>query len=227
MHGIREFRSKSDLLRQAVEGRNVLHLGAVGETLASPAERAAAAPHSVHAFLTSVSTACIGVDINKEAVDAIVEAGIFDNIIAADATTLDRGDIDFPTIDVIVASDVIEHLTNPGELLRAAGRLADQTTQLVVTTPNAASLPQFVRYVSGRVIEGDDHKVSFNVYSLGNLLRVCGWEPDSFSTCYQRLAPGRLGPAFGVAERALRRIPSLGGTLFAVARRREAPEDSL
>jgi hypothetical protein len=218
MHDIERFTSKAALLREVAGGKTVLHLGAVGETLGSRQERAIAAPHSVHAFLTSIASRCVGVDVNRDAVEEIASAGIFDNIVVADATTIDRSDIDLPSIDVIVASDVVEHLNNPGELLVAAKGVAQTHTQLVVTTPNTASLPQFLRYISGRVIEGDDHKVSFNVYSLRNLLRASGWEPAWFATCYQRQAPHRLGRAFPLAEATLRRIPSLGGTLFALSR---------
>jgi 2-polyprenyl-3-methyl-5-hydroxy-6-metoxy-1,4-benzoquinol methylase len=176
----------------------------------------------VNAFLTERARACIGVDVNREAVDAIAAAGIFDNLIAADATELDRSAIPLSTIDVIVASDVIEHLENPGALLRAASRLADPHTQLVITTPNASSLPQFLRYVAGRVVEGDDHKVSFNVYSLHNLLESTSWQVERIATCYQRTARTRLGRLFPVAEAALRRVPSLGGTLFVLARQAPA-----
>jgi SAM-dependent methyltransferase len=217
MHDIRRYASKAALLTEVSAGRTVLHLGAVGETCASPDARAAAAPHSVHALLTSVARACVGVDIDRDAVEVITAAGIFDNIVAADATSIDRSDIPLPSIDVIVASDVIEHLANPGDLLTAARRLAEPHTGLVVTTPNAASLPQFLRYVSGRSIEGDDHKVSFNVYSLTNLLSSAGWAIDWIATCYQRDAPARLGKAFTLAQAALRRAPSLGGTLFVFA----------
>jgi SAM-dependent methyltransferase len=224
VHDIHRFASKADLLREVARGKTVLHLGAVGETLASPSERAAASPHSVHAQLTAIASRCIGVDINQEAVDAIRSAGIFDNIVVADATTMDRSDIDLPSIDVIVASDVIEHLPNPGILLEAARRVADSHTKIVVTTPNAASLPQFLRYVSGRVIEGDDHKVSFNVYSLKNLLRTAGWEPDWMATCYQRQAAARLGKSFGLTKAALARVPSLGGTLFVISRKATFPQ---
>ena len=65
VHDIHRFASKAELLREVARGKTVLHLGAVGETLASPSSRAAAAPQSVHAQLTAIASRCIGVDINK------------------------------------------------------------------------------------------------------------------------------------------------------------------
>jgi len=227
VHGIARFDAKARLLAEVARDRNVLHLGAVGETLASPEERAAAAPTSVHALLTSVARACVGVDIDSAAVRAIVAAGVFDNLIAADATTIERSSIALPAIDVIVASDVIEHLANPGRLLGAARRLADPHTRLVVTTPNASAVTQFARYVLGRAVEGDDHKVSFNVYSLRHLLASQGWEVERVATCHQSKASGRVGRLFPIAAAALRRAPSLGGTLFALCRPVERPSAPL
>ena len=104
-------------------------------------------------------------------------------------------------------------------MLDAARGLSDPTTQLVLTTPNCLGLPAFLRYVLGRALEGPDHKVSFNVYSLGNLLSQHGWRVESLKTCYQAAAPklhSRLTMSIGRA--VLSRWPSLGGTLFVVAR---------
>jgi hypothetical protein len=81
-HGIARYASKHALIKELAIGRQILHLGAVGET-GSPVETVLdRAPRSFHAFLTAVAERCVGVDTNREAVDALTQAGIFDTLFA-------------------------------------------------------------------------------------------------------------------------------------------------
>src|SRR4051812_48879882 len=98
---VRGFDSKLRLAERYAHGRNVLHLGAVGETCQDTELRVQRAHKSVHAFLTGVSARCIGVDNDEPSVRLLTERGIFDNLVCADATSLSRAQIDLPVIDVI------------------------------------------------------------------------------------------------------------------------------
>jgi 2-polyprenyl-3-methyl-5-hydroxy-6-metoxy-1,4-benzoquinol methylase len=177
----------------------------------------------VHAVLTRTAAKCIGVDIDAEGVKGLTDAGIFDNLVLADVLTLDRAELPLPHVDFIVAGDIIEHLSSPGSLLDSAARLSDPGTQLVLTTPNALGLPMFIRYLRGEIVEGPDHKVSFNVYTLRNLLGCHGWEIRRLATCHQAKATQlHSGVGMTVGKAVLSRWPSLGGTLFVVAQRDRA-----
>ncbi len=168
---------------------------------------------------------CVGIDTNREAVEALTRAGIFDNLMFADATTLERDEIPLDRLDVIVAGDIVEHLSSPGEFLDNAARLADPGTLFALTTPNALGLPSFIRYLTGGVVDGGDHVLSFNRYSLDNLLRRHGWIPERWATCYQIQAAERYGSiTFRLGTWAFRRWPALGGTLLVVSRRGPLPE---
>ena len=219
-HGITRYGAKIELLEQLATGRQVLHLGAVGETGSSIDQVLDRSPRSFHASLSQVADRCVGIDTNREAVEALTQAGIFDNLMFADATTLERDEIPLDRLDVIVAGDIVEHLSNPGELLGNAARLADPGTLFALTTPNALGLPSFLRYLRGGVVDGGDHVLSFNRYSLENLLRRHGWIPERWATCHQIRAAERHGSTmFRLGAWAFRRWPALGGTLLVVARR--------
>jgi hypothetical protein len=217
-HGFTGFGPKLELLEALVRDSSVLHLGAVGETCQPVAAKVAAATHSTHARLTRVATGCVGVDIDRAGVEALTERGMFDNLLWGDVLKLRRDDIPLSRIDFVVAGDILEHVSAPGELLDAVRGLSDPTTRLVLTMPNCLGLPAFLRYLRGRALEGPDHKVSFNVYSLGNLLSHHGWCVESLKTCYQAAA-SRLNSriVMSAGKLALARWPSLGGTLFVVA----------
>lgn len=162
---------------------------------------------------------CVGIELNAEAVKAIAEAGIFDNAIVADATTVGRDEIGLARIDLIVAGDIIEHLPNPGALLTNAARLSDPGTKLALTTPNCVGLGAFGRYLSGKPLEGDAHVVSFNRYSLANLLASHGWKVDWWAACHQIDAQADHRLTFGFGSWLFRRLPHLGGTLLVLAHR--------
>lgn len=213
----RAYGSKEELLRTFCAGKRVLHLGAVGGVGESLQEKVAHGTDSVHAFLSDLSD-CVGIDTDEEAIGALAEAGVFTNIVVADVTTVAREDIPLQAIDVIVAGDIIEHLSSPGAMLDNLRRLADAHTQLIVTTPNALGLPAYVRYVLGKPIEGSDHVVSFNVYTLRNLLTRHQWEPVTVSSCYQLRASAMTGAVlFRLGKWFFTTQPRFGGTLFVVA----------
>ncbi len=219
-HGIARYAAKLELIEELAAGRQVLHVGAVGETGSPLDEVLARSPRSFHASLTRVADRCVGIDTNREAVAALTRAGIFDNLIAADATALDRDEIPLERIELIVAGDVVEHVSDPGSLLENAARLADPETLFVLTTPNALGLPAFLRYLRGGVVDGGDHVLSFNRYSLGNLLERHGWTPEQWATCHQMQAVERFGSVeFRLGAWAFRHWPALGGTLLVVSRR--------
>jgi hypothetical protein len=156
-------------------------------------------------------------DTNAAAVAALLERKVFDNIVVGDALSLERSAIPLDHIDVIFAGDIIEHVGEPGRLLRAVNRSADPASTLIVTTPNAFGLPNFVRYCLGLPFEGTDHVCSFNVATLAQLLQRSGWQPHEVWTCYQDAATAHAG--FGLARSLLRLFPGVGGTLLMIAKR--------
>jgi hypothetical protein len=106
-HGIARYEAKLALLEGMSIGRQVLHLGAVGETGSSVETVLDHSPRSYHAALTRVATRCIGIDTNREAVETMARADLFDNRVIADATTLNGNEIPLDRIDVNVAGDIV------------------------------------------------------------------------------------------------------------------------
>jgi hypothetical protein len=214
------YAAKNDLIGRFATGKSVLHLGAVGETCEDTRTRADRARHSLHAYLTSIASDCVGVDHDAPSVSLLAREGVFNNILCADVTRLIRRDIPLSRIDLIVAGDTIEHLAEPGMLLEVAAALSDANTQLVITTPNAYGLNAFLKNARGGVLEGDDHVCSFNAFTLSNLIERCGYRIDEMWSCYQPKAVElNSGAAMALGTRLFRRVPRLAGTLLAVCTR--------
>ena len=206
---------KDDAILELARGHSVLHLGCVGFTDLGPEERIRLAPQSLHWKLSQASET-IGVDYSKPVIEEYRRLGIFDNVIWGNVQKLE----DLPlnsTFDVVVAADIIEHLSSPGAMLDGIKRFCTSASRVVITTPHAFGLLNYLRFLAGRFEEGHEHVMTFNVANIDNLLKRHGYEIDSLDTCYQSAAT-RKGWLFHLGKLLFRAFPSLGGTLFVVAR---------
>ncbi len=129
-------------------GKKVVHLGAaqgndandlkVFETTIDPQT-------FLHARITQVATHCVGIDYNKAFVNHLNTNLGISNIL--------YGDIEDPQSlacidivpDVVVMGEIIEHISNPGlALSNIRATLMSDTTQLLVTMPNALDASNFL-----------------------------------------------------------------------------------
>lgn len=213
---------KERALVEMAAGRKVLHLGCVG--FADPALRAAAvaspeaaretARHSLHARLCEVADVW-GVDACEAGVAALQGIDGLGHLLAGDVEELDRLPLD-ETFDLIVAGDILEHVSNPGRMLDGLKRFCRPDTRLVLTTPHAYGLPNYLRFLAGRLDEGPEHVMIFGARHLRNLLERHGYRVLEVDSCHQPHAR-RGGRLFGLGRAFLRHRPRLGGTLFVVA----------
>jgi 2-polyprenyl-3-methyl-5-hydroxy-6-metoxy-1,4-benzoquinol methylase len=119
--------------------------------------------------------------------------------------------------DVVILGDLIEHLSNAGLALDRVARLLAPDGQVLISTPNAFGLPNYLRFLAGRFVEGEDHVHCFTKYTLSNLLRRHRFTVQEVLTCYQSPKSREQGFKLRVFSRLFRAFPELGGTLLIVA----------
>ena len=129
----------------------------------------------IHKKLKKVAKQVVGVDINQREVEALGAKGY--NIILGDVEQVDIGR-DF---DVIVAGELIEHLSNPGMFLDNMKRHLREDGVLILTTPNRFDFYTFmVALVTGKLPSYDkpiaSHVHYYDVYSLKDLANRHGYE---------------------------------------------------
>ncbi|TAK90868.1 MAG: methyltransferase domain-containing protein [Verrucomicrobia bacterium] len=209
--------NRAEFFLERCRGRRVLHLGCVGFTDASVEDKVRLARESLHAKLSAVCD-CTGVDLDAVTVEQLRAAGIFQNVLIGDVERLDDCAGKLPLFDLVVAGDIIEHLSNPGLMLDGVRRVLKPGGSLLVSTPNALSLPSFLRHVRGTFREGNQHALSFNAITLAQLLERHGYTVAQALTCHHALAP-RLNPlTFRTGVTFFRAFPKFGGTLLFEAR---------
>ena len=215
----RQYLCRWSFIVERCRHKRVLHLGCIGMTDRPLADKLQAMRDNqvLHPLLEKVAASVVGVDSEVEAVEELNRNGLHE-IIAGDVRNIDRLYLgrDF---DVVVCGDLIEHLDEPGRMLSGIRTCMAPRAELLITTPNSLGLPNFVRYALGRPIDGTEHLISFNIFTLNNLLRRHGFRIQESYSCYDRPVTTMLGRALlFVGVPIFRLAPRFGGTLGVVAR---------
>lgn len=122
-----------------------------------------------HIMIKKNARKVIGIDIQKEFVDAAKERGFHYNWgdIEDCKTTNKLGQF-----DIILLLDVIEHLNNVSLALKNIKKLLVSCGKVIITTPNAFSFGNLFRIFTAREINEDsDHTCSFFPSHIQELFR--------------------------------------------------------
>jgi len=123
--------NKEHKILDLCKGKNVLNVGCVGQDKFYESE------NWQHRKIEKVSNQTIGVDIQKEGILKLRDLGY--NVVLD--TELDALNEKF---DVIVMSDVIEHVNNPYEFLSFYADYLSEEGKMLVSTPNAFHFARFI-----------------------------------------------------------------------------------
>ena len=134
---------RGEIIEQFAVGKDVLDVGCT-ELLGTTTEKGKT-ERWIHEKIRRVAKEVVGVDINKTQVEALRARGY--NIICGDVEQVDLG----RKFDVIVAGELIEHLSNPGLFLENMKRHLKDDGVLILTTPNRFHFYTFLQaFVTGR-----------------------------------------------------------------------------
>lgn len=150
----------------------VLHVGCVDAGLL---EERFARGDLLHQKLQKVARRLIGTDIDDDGIRFMGAHGIEDvyrvDLSDAKAALPFEGQ----TFDVIVLSEVVEHLLNPGQMLqRLQDLMLPEVTELLVTVPNAFTVNNLLHMARGVEYVHPDHNCYFSHVTLRNLLLKSG-----------------------------------------------------
>lgn len=134
---------RGTFIEQFVVGKEVLDAGCT-ELLGTTTDKGKA-ERWIHEKIRKVAKEVVGVDINKTEVEALKARGY--NIICGDVEEVDIG----RKFDVIVAGELMEHLSNPGLFLENMKRHLNEDGVLILTTPNRFHFYSFLKaFITGQ-----------------------------------------------------------------------------
>lgn len=143
--------SKTKLILSRCTDRTVLDIGCINHS----AENAIALGEEwLHRRIRDVARSATGLDMLADDAERLNQKGY--DIAVADAQDFDLG----RTYDVVVAADVVEHLTNLSGFLRSAKRHMHAESILILTTPNPFAFAQMMQVLlRGRVVVNGEHTI--------------------------------------------------------------------
>jgi SAM-dependent methyltransferase len=136
-----ELVQRTDFIKTTCVGKKVLHLGCTNYPYT---KEALDNNILIHLEIEKVAKELYGFDFDQEGIDILREQGV-NNLFRADLEKL--GDVPLDeTFDVIIAGEMIEHLSNPGLFLKGIQRFMNADTNLIITTINAYCAMRFMIY---------------------------------------------------------------------------------
>jgi SAM-dependent methyltransferase len=121
-----------DHLSNLCRGKKVLHLGCTNWPYLAQSQQD---DRFLHTVLGREAAELWGLDSDSDGLAAMRADGV-ERLVEGDLEALESVSID-ADFDVIVAGEVIEHLSNPGLFLRGVRSHMTEKTRLVITTVNA------------------------------------------------------------------------------------------
>jgi SAM-dependent methyltransferase len=211
-----EYVGVDDWIVDQARGKSVLHLGCAGDYLAHGADVC------LHGRIVGVARCVWGVEIDPHRLAQVRRWFPEDDegrvrYICGDVTKLQELQID-RSFEVILAGSIIEHVANPGEMLQGMRDLCDRDSRVIIVTPNAFGLLQFLRVALRKTEQvHPQHTCWFSIQTLTELCARYGLKPSLWRTGYGWRPPslkGSLQKRFGVPFFKL--LPQLGGSLIGV-----------
>ncbi len=185
-------------LTERARGKRVIHIGFADVSFR---DDQAATESWLHEHLAGVATSLVGIDLDPEAVAVATDQGY--EAYAADCTDPDHlSALELEPADLVIAGEVIEHVSDPGSLLAGLRVLCKPHGTLIVTTPNAYGLLNVVASLGGFELNHPDHVVMFTWRTLTSLMERFGWDATAAHTYVPQV----------------RMLPSAGGKLRFMAR---------
>ena len=162
--------------------RRVLHVGCASQPFT---QRMLDDGTCLHSRVEKVAALQYGIDLSREGIELLRARG-YRNVAVADAEQLGTQnpcpDIKF---DIILAGELLEHLSNPGLFLDAArALLSEPSSRLVLSTPNAYCGYRFLyTLLTRREGVNPDHVAYFSRSTLTTLLTRHGYEIEDLCYC--------------------------------------------
>ena len=136
-----ELVQRVEYIKNICVGKKVLHLGCTNHPYT---EDSIKNEMLLHFDLEKQASELYGFDYDQEGLNVLSKHG-GKNLYRADLEKLEDVNLD-ETFDVIIAGEMIEHLSNPGLFLRGIKRFMRKDTKLIITTINAYCGMRFIIY---------------------------------------------------------------------------------
>lgn len=155
--------SRESYLINACRGKRVLHIGCVD---AGMTDLRVAQENLLHINILNAASYAVGIDVSADGIKKLQHLGI-DNLYAVnpnDPTPVNE------KFDVIIAGEVIEHVSDAGSFLEKYLPNLSDSGVYILTAPNAFCLTSAIRLLRGIETVHEDHVSYYSYFTLKKLL---------------------------------------------------------
>jgi 2-polyprenyl-3-methyl-5-hydroxy-6-metoxy-1,4-benzoquinol methylase len=154
-------RERFDAVKDLIKASSVLDIGSASRHLRSD---------WLHGLIAEQCDDVVGIDIDEASVEAVKAKGY--DIRVGDARDFDLG----RKFEVVFAGEVIEHIDDARGFLQSARRHLLPTGRLVLTTPNAFYIANFVYRLGGQAHVHPEHTCWYCEKTIKRLLEMNGFD---------------------------------------------------
>ncbi len=194
--------------------KKVLHLGcSSGQHIRARIERGSL----LHSKLNNVASVLHGLDLDEDSLKVMSDEYGIQHLHHGNAEKLEEADIN-EKFDIVLAGDLLEHLTCPGAMLEGIKPLLLNTGRVVISTNNAFGLNYQIRRWTGNFIEHFEHVCFFSPETLLHLFERHGYKIIKMYGAYTEppyTLSQKLKFTFGAPLYKI--FPVLAGTLVVIA----------
>ena len=176
-------RDRDSYILNSCKKKKVLHLGFLDHV--PLIEKKINENRWLHSKLLEKCELCIGFDIDNNGIEFVKENFNIDNVLFYDFQNDKMPDeIKNNHFDVLLISDVIEHIGDPLTFLKDINRVFKNVVdKIIITTPNAFRLENFLSAYKNEEVVNTDHKFWFSQYTLSKLIIESGFEIKRVGMC--------------------------------------------
>ena len=211
---MKSYVDRMKMFREVCTGGKILHLGcSSGKFIEERIRRG----DLLHGELAKVASELHGLDLDSESISALRRMG-FGNLWEGNAENLGQVGLPKAHFDVVVAGDLLEHITNPGGMLDGIKPLLGKGGVLLLSTNNAFGINYQVRRWLGMYSEHPEHVVFYSPETLVHTFERHGYVVKTLYGAFTVPPYTALKKVlFFLGSPLLRMFPVLAGTLVLVA----------
>ena len=172
------YRVRDNVILNLCRGRRVIHVGCTDWPYT---ESGLSSGTLLHAKLINVTESVVGVDVDAAGIK-LLETALPGEYVVQDLTTEVLAQSVLIGAEVILAADVLEHVSDEAAFLAGLARLAERagaSCSVVVTTPNGLGLRNSIFTLFRREIIHPDHRRVHTPRTLRAVLEQAGLQLSS------------------------------------------------
>lgn len=174
----RKIYTKQDIIVELIKNKHVVHYGCVDDDV-DLIHHKLDDDRYLHKLVTDHAKSTIGIDLNKKVFGFLRRNLGITNIVygnVEDPTTFDLQPGSLKKTQVVLIPDLIEHLSNPGNMLEGIKKHFPANVKIIILTPNPFAWYNFVATLFNKEIFTPYHTLYFTSESMKILLNQHGFK---------------------------------------------------